>query len=76
MVFHVQASAIQITRQLCTLARIAIADVSLFHHLVTVALHQAPLAGKATSYEDLLKKILAGFLDRVSLSSSMYIHCS
>lgn len=73
---NLQASAVQITRQLCTLARIAITDVNLFHHLVNAALHQAPLAGKANSNEDLLKKILAGFLDRVSLSSSMYIHCS
>lgn len=59
-----QASATVITRYLCTLARIAIADVNVFFGLV-----QSSATALGVNSEELLKKIIAQWLDRVSDAS-------
>lgn len=61
-----QASAVQITRYLCTLARIAIADTPVFHDLLRSAVSKGPLASDPHGYEEAMRRLVAGFVDRVS----------
>ena len=63
---YTQAPATTVTRYLCTLSRIAIADTNIFHELLRGIIANPPVPELALSYDELLRKLLAQWLDRVS----------
>lgn len=61
-----QAPATIVTRYLCTLSRVAIADTNIFHELLHGVTAKPPVPELAITYDELLRKLLAQWLDRVS----------